>query len=106
VRQASLFDDLWIARMLRSTPPAQNFLTVCKSLEFFFQSQVLFTGFGRPAHTGKTMVFRSHRSIFGCIDHRVLPREFASPAGAGTSGMGLLNVPSLSFGMESPNALR
>jgi hypothetical protein len=65
-----LFDDLRIARTLRRRP-MQTFLIVRKSLQFFFQVQVLFAGCRRPAHAGKTMVFRSHRPIFRCVEHRV-----------------------------------
>jgi hypothetical protein len=69
---------------------------------------VLFAGLRRPAHTGQAMVFRSHCPIFRCIDHGVSSHVSSiRPAGAGANGVGRLNGShQLSFGMESPNALR
>ena len=52
--------------------PVQAFLSICHSQEFFFQAEVLFAGFRGPAHSGKPMVFRSHRAIFGRIAHGIL----------------------------------
>jgi hypothetical protein len=93
-----LLGDLQIARMLRGTSLAH---VVRKGPKFRFQAEVLFARFGCPAHTGKTMVFRSHRPIFGCIDHSVLPRESHSPRAAGANGAGRSNGSKLSFGMEA-----
>jgi hypothetical protein len=59
------------------------------------------------------MVFRSNRPIFGCNHHSVLPREralsreFHWPDRRRSERRGTLEgVPSISSGMESPNALR
>ena len=52
----------------------QAFLSVCQSEELLFQAKMLFAGFRGPAHSGKAMVFRSHRPIFGRIDHGTLSR--------------------------------
>jgi hypothetical protein len=96
-----------MTRVSRATRRAQAILIVRERQEFFFQAEVLFTGFSGPAHTGKAVVFRSHRPIFGRIHHDVLPRKFRSPRPAPERrARDTQTGPRQVLRMERPNALR
>jgi hypothetical protein len=102
-----LLGDLQLARVLRIMRLVlRAFLIVRKGPEFCFQAQVLFARFGCPAHAGKAMVFRSHRPIFDCIDHSVLPREFHLPGRQPEPTAWDAQTGPFKFWNGSPNALR
>src|SRR6516164_7795974 len=104
----SCMPDSNIDRLQRLPGPARAFLFLSECEEFFFQTEVLFAGFRRPAHTGKAIAFGSHRAMFVRVDHCILPRAFHRPQPAPERGRGTLKgVPSTQISkVKSPNALR
>src|SRR5215471_18751918 len=50
------------------------------------------------------MMFRGHRPILGCIDHRSPPTQvlFARPVGAGANGVGRLKGSAMKFRNGKP----
>ena len=96
----NLFVDLQLTRRLRGMRPVQAFLSICHSQEFFFQAVVLFAGVRGPAHSGKPMVFRSHRAIFERIAHGIVAHiSFLRPEPERRMGRSK-RVPSTEFSMK------